>query len=168
MKTLALSISFIILALSLKGQEDVYDQNINAAFEEYKVAYLKVDRMKLLSFVHPHVIQISGGQQYVVEDMTNDYNMYASSGLVIKDLTLKQGSKVIPVGEELQAMFPYERSLNKAGEALLEKGFFLLVSQDEGASWTFTDMKKYDQESIKIFLPNYNERFNIYLNSTHN
>jgi len=131
-----------MIALSIKGQE-VYDQNISTAFEAYKTAYLEVDRKKLLSFVHPHVIQISGGQDYVIEDMTNDYNMYASSGLVIRDLILKQGSKVIPVGEELQAMFPYERSLHKAGEELLEKGFFLLVSQDEGTSWTFTDMKKY-------------------------
>ena len=102
----------------------------------------------------------------MIEDMTIDYNMYASSGLVITDLVLRQGSKVIQVGEDLQAMYPYERHLKKAKEELIESGFFLVVSKDKGETWFFTDMKKHDGESIKIFVPNYNDRFNIYLEST--
>jgi len=148
--------------------QDLHDQKIKESFSDYKSFYLSVDRTALLNYVHPHIIQVSGGPDFVLEDLTLDYNMYASSGLVVKNITLKQGSKVIQVGEELQAMFPYERQLMKAKEELVEKGFFLVVSQDKGETWTFTDMKKYDEESIKIFVPNYNERFNIYLNSSHN
>jgi len=148
--------------------QNLHDQKILESFSKYKISYLEVDRAALLTYVHPHIIQVSGGPDFVLEDITLDYNMYASSGLVVKNIILKQGSKVIQVGEDLQAMFPYERHLLKAKEELIEKGFFLVVSQDKGATWTFTDMKKYDDESIKIFVPNYNERFNIYLNSSHN
>ena len=157
----------MITCIDLSAQEDHHISIINT-FESYKEAYLAVDRNTLLDFTHPHIIQVSGGKDFVIEDMTLDYNMYASSGLVIDDILLKQGSKIVKVGSDLHAMYPYERHLKKSKEELVEKNFFLVVSKDDGNTWSFTDMKKYDKESIKIFIPNYNERFNIYLASTHN
>lgn len=167
MKTITIFCISILPLLGV-GAQDIHNKKINDAFETYRTAYLNVDRTALLNYVHPHVIQVSGGSEYVLQDITTDYNMYASTGLVIDDLILKQGSKIVGKGENLQAMYPYERHLKKSKEQLMEKGFFLVVSTNGGSSWTFTDMKKYDKESIKIFVPDYNERFNIYLNSTHN
>jgi len=166
MRTTFIFLLITCSTLSLISQ-DVHDRKVQESFLEYKTAYLDEDKTELLRFIHPYVIQVSGGESYVISDITTDYNMYASTGLVIADILLKQGSKIIQVGEDLQAMYPYERHLKKAKEELVEKGFYLVVSTDQGQSWTFTDMKKYDRESIKIFVPNYNERFNIYLNSTH-
>lgn len=166
MKTVSLLFLLSIGSYVLHSQ-DVHNSNIKKAFQQYKSLYLTADKTALLEYTHPSIIQISGGEEYVIEDMTIDYNMYISSGLVITDLVLKQGSKVIQVGDDLQAMYPYERHLKKAKKELVENGFFLVVSTDDGGSWSFTDMKKHDRESIKIFVPNYNERFNIYLNSSH-
>jgi len=166
MKTVSILLLLTFASCILCAQ-DVHDAAVKQAFIQYKSLYLEVDKTALLDFTHPHVIQVSGGTEYVLEDMTTDYNMYASSGLVITDIVLRQGSKVIQVGEELQAMYPYERHLKKAKEELVERGFFLVVSGDKGKTWSFTDMKKHDGESIKIFVPSYNDRFNIYLNSTH-
>jgi len=163
----ASALLFICFSSYLVSAQDVHDVAIIKAFEEYKYSYLEVDKTALLDFTHPHIIQVSGGADYILEDITTDYNMYASSGLVIADILLRQGSKVIQVGKDLQAMYPYERHLKKAKEDLVESGFFLVVSGDKGKTWSFTDMKKHDGESIKIFVPSYNDRFNIYLNSTH-
>lgn len=155
------------MALSVLYSQSEYDQQILKSFMVYKSAYLKVDRIKLAEMAHPSIVKMGGGLEFYLEEITSDYNMYASMGFEIKDLEAKQCSKVIKSGSDLQAMLPYKRSLISHGEEITEDHFFLITSQDGGKSWNFTDMKKYDSKSIKLFIPNYNERLNIFINSAH-
>ncbi len=149
---------------ALTAQEE-HDASIEDAFSKYRQAYLSVDRAKLVEMSHPNIVEMGGGSAFMVEEFTQDYNMYSALGIKLVDLTINKSSKVLKVEDSLQAMLPYERILDKDEDIISEKGFFLIISQDDGESWSFTDMRKYDTESIKIFIPNYNERLSIYLNS---
>lgn len=162
-KVLLFLLLFTVSVGVLHAQE--YDASIEDAFSKYRQAYLSVDRAKLVEMSHPNIVEMGGGTTYLIEEITQDYNMYASLGLALMDLTINKPSKVLKVDDSLQAMLPYERTLEKEEDIISEKGFFLIISEDDGESWSFTDMRKYDAESIKVFIPNYNERLNIYINS---
>lgn len=163
-KALLLILSLTVFVGFVTAQEE-HDASIEDAFSKYRQAYLSVDRSKLVEMSHPKIVEMGGGPEYMIEEITQDYNMYNALGLKILDLTINKSSKVIKVDDSLQAMLPYERSLDNKEDIITEKGFFLIISEDEGKSWSFTDMRKYDSESIKVFIPNYNERLNIYINS---
>lgn len=162
-KVLLFLLLFTVSVGVIHAQE--YDASIEDAFSKYRQAYLSVDRAKLVEMSHPNIVEMGGGTTYLIEEITQDYNMYASLGLALMDLTINKPSKVLKVDDSLQAMLPYERTLEKEEDIISEKGFFLIISEDDGESWSFTDMRKYDAESIKVFIPNYNERLNIYINS---
>lgn len=157
----------VILSLSTlnANAQEGYDKSIESSFEKYKKAFVEVDRSTLLTFVHPNIIEMGGGPEFVIDEITSEYNMYAALGISLKDIVINESSKVLESQETLQAMVPYVKTLEKDSRNITEKGFFLAISQDKGKTWFFTDMKKHDAESIKLFIPNYNERLNIYLNS---
>ncbi len=157
----------VILSLSSlnANAQEGYDKSIESSFEKYKKAFVEVDRSTLLTFVHPNIIEMGGGPEFVIDEITSEYNMYAALGISLKDIVINESSKVLESQETLQAMVPYVKTLEKDSRNITEKGFFLAISQDKGKTWFFTDMKKHDAESIKLFIPNYNERLNIYLNS---
>lgn len=162
-KTLLLSL-LMPLCIGLSAQQN-YDLSIEASFEIYKKAVLDVDRITLANMEHPNIVKMGGGSIYYMDELTQEYNMYSASGLAIKDLRINESSKVIRAEDDLQAMVPYVRSLDTGTEIINEENFFLVTSQDGGKNWFFTDMKKHSSESIKVFIPNYNERLNIYVNS---
>ncbi len=156
---------FTILSSSIITGQPQYDKTIIASFEELKEAIIKVDLWVLVNLAHPNIVALGGGASHYLDDLTSEYNMYEANDMELKDLTIKQTSKIISANGNLQAMVPYIRSWLVDGQVIQEKHFFLVTSQDKGVSWNFTDMNKYDSRSIKLFIPNYNERLNIYINS---
>ena len=165
MKKAFLFLLLITVSVSSLSAQEEHDASIEDAFSKYRQAYLSVNRTKLVEMSHPNIVEMGGGPAFMIEEITQDYNMYAALGLKLIDLKINRSSKILKVDDSLQAMLPYERTLDKDEDIITEKGFFLIVSQDDGKTWSFTDMRKYDSESIKVFIPNYNERLSIYLNS---
>jgi len=106
---------------------------------------------------------MGGGEIYMVEDIERDINTYEGIGVKVIDLKSKQPSVILTAGEELHAMLPVEFITETPTDTTSKTSYFLAASQDDGKSWFFVDMRKQDQESIKVFLPNYNERLNFFL-----
>ena len=158
---------YILLLLFLSAtsfviaQED-YLKEINDSWASYAEAFITKDFKKVTTFSHPMVVEKSGGSSYFMNDLLYDQGMYESAGLQITALEAKQPSLVIPAGEELHAMLPYERVFLSGEEKIVEQHFALAASQDEGKTWNFFDLSKQDAESIKIYLPHYDERLNVY------
>lgn len=168
MSTMIKSISVFLfcafVSTVLVGQD--HDAKIRASFNEYSKALIDVNLDKLLTFAHPNIVRLGGGAHYYIDELRDEYNMYSAAGLKIKEIDINVPSKILTAPSGLQGMVSYTRTLiNESGKALPERHFFLLTSQDNGMTWKFTDMKKYDAKSLKLFIPDYNERLNIYLNS---
>lgn len=140
-----------------------YIKEINASWAMYKTAVLSNDYVKITALSHPMVVEKSGGENYFIDDLLMDQGMFKSQGLKIKDLKSKNPSTVIQAGDELHAMMAYDRVLETASHEIVEHQFMLAASQDEGKTWTFFDLSKQNEESIKIYLPHYDERLNVYL-----
>lgn len=159
---------YIILLITTitSGQEDYLIQ-IQASWDQYSEAFINKDFQKVVTLTHPMVVEKSGGPTYYINDLLYDSGMFESAGLKIVALNARQPSQVIAAGEELHAMLPYERVIMAGEEKITESFFALAASQDNGKTWTFFDLSKQDEASIKIYLPHYNDRLNVYLRSNH-
>lgn len=164
MQKLLYTAVFTILFFGLHAQKD-FDSSIRASFKIYKEAIKNVDRATLVKMEHPNIVKMGGGPSFYFDELTQDFNQYSAEGLKLNDLRIKESSKVVKAENDFQAMVPYIRSLERGSEIIKEENFFLATSQDGGKQWYFTDMKKYSTESIKTFIPNYNDRLNIFINS---
>ncbi len=153
----------MVLALQARSQEVQYLREINTSWNVYKEALLSKDYVKVARMSHPMVVEKSGGEVYFIDDLLFDIGMYESIGLQIKDLYPKTPSTIISTEEELMAILPYEKILFKGEQRIVENNYMLITSQDEGQSWYFFDLSKQDEESIKIYLPHYDERLSVFL-----
>jgi len=165
-KISTLILATLLIQISVFGQDkEPYGKSIIAAFETYQKAVMDVDFEKIITFAHPNIVKVGGGSTYYVEEVIEDHNMYRRTGLKMEKIEAKQPSRVLDSGTSLQAMLPYVKTFTKGEEVIKEEHFYLITSVDEGKSWSFTDMKKYDVDDIKLFIPDYNDRLNIYINS---
>ncbi len=154
---------FTFLITTLTWGQDNYTSNISQSWENYKTAFIENDFIKVSSLTNPMVLEKTGGETYFVDDLLYEKGMYETQGIVLIDLKSKQPSAVLKTEFEWQAMMPYEKILKIQDQKIVENHFMLITSKDEGQTWRFFDLSKQDVESIKVYLPHYDERLNVYL-----
>lgn len=157
-----ITILFTVI-MSTVWSQDQYLKQINNSWAQYRKAYLEKDLLKVAALSHPTVVEKSGGETYFVDDLAFNIGMYDSQGLIVKDLRSKQPSAIVKSDIEWMAMLPYERVLLVQEEEYIENHFMLIVSQDEGQTWSFFDLSNQNEESIKLYLPHYDSRLSVYL-----
>ena len=164
MKLFVLSLT-LFLPFNISLAQPKYDQSLFEAFEVLKVGIIEHDASILLKYAHPEIVKLGGGADYYISDFMNEVKIYQRSGLQLKDLRVNQPSKVLIGETSLQAMLPYERIFIKQEDKVVERHYYLAISYDKGMSWFFVDMKKFGPEAIKTFVPEYNDRLSIFVNS---
>lgn len=156
----------LFLCISLSAQKGDNYKILETYVETYTTAVKKGDLTKITALTHPAIIEMGGGQEFMLNELSAEHEMYNSLNLRLLNITTKSTSKIIDAGDELHAVVPYVIDYQNGEEQYKEENFYLAASLDSGVTWYFVDYKKYDAESIKLFLPNYNERLNIFLSST--
>ena len=156
-------VTTLMMSTGLYGQSDLREDNLIRDFNSYSKALINGDYDKVMSLIHPSLVEMSGGSLHVIADLRTDRDMYKQSGMSLITLNPKLPSKIITAGHELHVMLPCEEIFVDSGKEYRAQNFFLAASADNGATWTFIDMKKQDEQSIKIFLPHYDDRLNVYL-----
>lgn len=158
-------ISLMVGCYSLMSAQDnsAYTK-LDSCMAIYVEAIKTSDIDILTKLTHPNVVKMGGGYDYAYSAHLEDKQMYNQMQLRLSTMFTKGESKIIEAGEELHALVPYVKEFVKLdGSSYNEENFYLAASQDQGMSWTFVDMKKYDSESIKFFVPNYNGRLDVFL-----
>ena len=160
-----LILTTVMLSHFLLVSQEQFDIQIQDSFSEYKSAVMSKDTAGILKYSHPNIIRLGGGEKYFVATFLEDIRLYERAGLKLVDIKTNQASRVLRTDELLQAMLPYERIFKKGDQEVSEKHFYLVMLYSGGENWIFTDMRKHDSKSIKQFVPEYNDRLNIYINS---
>lgn len=150
---------------SLWAQSETMYTKLDSCMLVYRDAVLSEDIDQLIALTHPNIIKLAGGQEFVHNSFLEDTKMYHEMQLRLDKMQTKGESKIIKSGEELHALVPYVKEfITVDGSNYKEENFYLAASVDMGMTWTFVDMKKYDSESIRVFVPEYNGRLDIFLN----
>lgn len=161
MKSILFTLKLIVVSTLL------YGQTIEASLDSFSQVYISAvqdgDFDALVNMTHPDVIKTSGGTDYAKQDLVRDADDYNRLKLRLTSIQTKTSSKIIEAGTELHALVPYKKVYDSDGLTHEEENYYLAASLDNGASWTFLDLRKHDIESIPVFIPAYNGRLNLFL-----
>ena len=153
--------------ISFFGVYAAIAQSNEARLDSFSTVYThslqQGDFDQLLSLTHPGVIKLSGGMDYARQDLERDAQEYNRMQLRLTSIETKTSSKIIESGDELHAIVPYEKLYENEGIKHEESNYYLAASIDNGETWTFLDLRKYDIESIKLFIPAYDGRLDVFL-----
>lgn len=147
-----ISIAFVLLlgfTFSLNSQELIQTQA-----QEFATAFAKSEFLKVAELTHPNVIEKSGGQDYVLEDLKAERTSSSAQGLVYVEAEVEEPLKILKHGDEIQALVPVNYILQLADKEYKNQSYLLAVSRDEGISYSFVNLQQYDDESLKFFIDN--------------
>lgn len=159
MKTL-LSIFFLVLTISLSAQNN-YESSIIASAESNAEAVKSKDFHTLLDFMHPNIISMGGGKELMQSVLESQLDAFTQQNIEIAEISFGQPSEVVQAQEELHCILPQTTTLSLDGQTFTQEVNLLAASLDEGLTWKFVDLSQYDRESLKIFLPNFNDELKI-------
>jgi len=142
-------ITLLLLSLSAIAQT----QNIIPQAEEYVNAMINKDFNVVVELTHPEIIKSGGGIGLAIQDlekeqaMLDDQEIIYQSGSVGKLGEIKQSENVI------QTILPIHIDVLVKGSEYVSNSHLLATSFDNGLSWSFVNMEKFDANSLREFIP---------------
>ena len=150
---------FVLFTFSLNAQSQV--ENIISDAKSYNKAYLDNDFKVFAAMTIPSIVEMAGGKEVMQKVAKEQYETMVSAGMKFVSISPNKPSKIMLAGEDLHAILP-QRVVTKIGEDEYSKiAYYLASSNDEGKTWTFTDLEPYDAESIKIYVPSFTGELEI-------
>ncbi|MDF1547347.1 MAG: hypothetical protein P1P88_05970 [Bacteroidales bacterium] len=114
-----------------------------------------------LSYTHPKVIEMLGGNKKYLEILTTGGKEMKKMGISYESIALGEPSKPLKAGKELHCLIPETITMLLKEDKMVSKSHLLAVSKDNGKRWTFIETAVLNEENIKKILPNYNPELKI-------
>jgi len=160
MKNILSLLIFGFLAFSLNAQNE-FDEAIKESLGNYQQALLVKDFVTAASHLHPGIVEKGGGNELYADILKQEVESYNSSGIKFMDYKTLPTGDIVAAGSELHCIVSHEITMLFGEKYFMGKEHLLAASMDEGKSWYFVDLKTFDQESLKEFLPNFNADLQI-------
>lgn len=151
---------FTFFTLLSIAQNEYSDQIMVAANQNAEATKAK-DIEQLLTFVHPNIISLGGGTDLMKSVMESQFDSFVAQDITIDNITYGNPTEIVMAGEEIHCILPQTMSLNLNGQVFEQETNLLAASLDKGETWKFIDLAQYDRESLRIFIPNFNEDLKI-------
>lgn len=154
-------LSFIFASFSLLSFAQNYDAAVLKGAKSYTTAIEKNQFEKAVGYVNPNIISMAGGTESILSIMKETKETKKEQGYEVIQTTTKSVGDYYEAGEEIHTLVTQDQIV-KIGEAKFKtKAYLLAVSSDQGSSWTYVNLEAYNQKSIKIFFPNFNDDLQI-------
>ena len=159
MKTLFYIIAFLFC--SLQGFSQDYSSTIKEGVERFTKS-IKIERFDIaVGMIHPSIVEKGGGAESMEGILSNEQEMLTLQGFEIIETTTLLPLELVKTKENLHCLVP-QLTILKIGEAKFNsKRWILASSPDEGKNWYYVNLDAYNNESIKIFFPNWNSDLKI-------
>ncbi len=152
---LLFSLCFII-SLTVQAQNDI-NASLNAATRNYLDAYIQKDVNALLGYTHPNILEMGGGEQYLVEDIAGELEMITAQGLEYF------GAEILEVGNNWELngekffLVPHSWLVELGGNKFRSVTYLLATTKDEGENWSFINTNKYNAKNLAVYIPEFDD-----------
>ena len=148
---------FALSANAIGAQE----QNLLQQLDQFSRAIMANDFDRMIELTPSKIIKNAGGAFYKKEEFRNDKEIRDSQNIEYLDYSISDKTPDILKGATWQAIseITFTASFSEA-----RFNYFvpvLAISEDEGINWKFVNLEKHDEESIKIFMPEYNDKLSF-------
>jgi len=145
-----------ILGTSVDAQ-NIYKDAIVLDANKSATAHMVQDVSTYMGFMHPNIIEMGGGKDLMKDIISTQIGTFKQMNVEMVSINFEDPSTVVTAGEELHCTISGIIKL-KLGEDDFDTPINLLAaSQDSGESWKFIDLALYNAQSLKLYLPDYND-----------
>ena len=149
---------FVIGTSSQVSAQNEHAEVISQTLNSYQKALLSKDYNTASGMVHPRIVEMAGGTELYQKIMKEEFNQ---GGGKLVDFNTLDPSSIIMADDEMHCIVPQEVTM-KFGETTFKGVEHLLAASiDKGNSWYFIDLKTFDKESLKVFIPYFNDDLEI-------
>jgi len=128
---------------------------------KYANAIIDKDIAGIINYMHPNIVKMGGGDEFMKTQIEQQVNVYSDQNISLTNIVFDKPGEIVKAGSELHCVIQQTQILKMGEKDFENKGNLLAVSLDQGESWKFVDLAQYDTESLKLFLPNFNEALKI-------
>jgi len=155
-KLIQLFLFVIILGSSLNAQ-NIYKEAIVKDANNSAKAHMNQDVKTYMTYMHPNIIKMGGGEDLMKDIISSQIGTYKQMNVEMVGVDFEDPSMIVTAGEELHCTISGVIKL-KLGEDDFDTPINLLASsQDRGKNWKFIDLSLYNAQSLKLYLPDYND-----------
>lgn len=157
-KYLTLVLFFALCSTISLSAQNQYEDVIKTTLNNYHKALLGKDFSTASGLVHPRIVEMAGGQELYVDILKDEFERSGGKLVDFKTLTPLD---IVDADEELHCIVPQEVTVSYGGTSFKGVEHLLAASMDKGNSWYFVDLKTFDKESLKAFIPYFNDALEI-------
>lgn len=145
---------FTLLLLFIFSFQLSAQSNVVEASKTYTQAFVDREYQKVINMTLPQVVEMGGGNTFMEKDLFDERETMVENGMDYISAEIGQTSPTFNNNGDSQVLVDvtYKIVSNKSELDVFTK--LLAISSDEGNSWHFLDIEKYDKESLKSFYPN--------------
>lgn len=142
------------------AQNEFKPQILTAAKSSAEATKAK-DIEALVKYIHPNIIALGGGEKLMKSVIESQFDVFVAQDITIDDITYGDPTDIVKAGEELHCIIQQTTTMSLNGQEFSQDTDLLAASLDNGETWKFIDLAQYDRESLKIFIPNFNDDLKI-------
>lgn len=156
MKNLTLIFVFLsAYCVQLSAQN--FDKAVLKAAKIMTMAIEKGDYDVAITYVHPNVIEMAGGIESMKTILKDRAEIKRHENFVVIQTNTISAGDYVHAGPEIHTIVAQEQVF-KLGDSKFKTDVFLLaISSNQGKTWTFANLEAYNQKSIKVFFPHFND-----------
>lgn len=147
----------VVFASFAAISQNQYAEVIIEQAKESTEALKSQDFEAVLKYMHPNIIALGGGRELMTQVVKDQLKMYKEQNFKVERVEFGQPSKLMQSGNELQCILPQKLILDFEGKEAEAPSKLFAASRDEGKTWQFADLNQYDEQSLKVFFPNFSE-----------
>ena len=128
--------------------------NLTARARELETALGNKDYAKVIDLTYPKVVEIGGGREKLLAQMTDEMKSWEAGGVELISSTASSPSQFVSDASGIYAVVPVTTKIKAQTGTFQTEGSLIGISTDGGQSWTFVDATGKDQTELKKILPN--------------
>jgi len=121
--------------------------------KEVNDALLRKDYQRVLDLTYPKVIEMAGGREKMLANLTSGLKEMETEGVVLLSSTAGDPTQFVHDAGTIYAVMPVTLKVKAKDGVFQSEGGLIGISSDGGANWTFIDASGKDQKELKALLP---------------
>jgi hypothetical protein len=127
--------------------------NLAIQAKQLNEAFGKRDFARFVDFIHPKVVEMAGGRDTMVTDMTREIKQMELEGVVILSSESNAPTQFVRDGGSIYAVLPTITKTRTQTGVFQSESNMIAVSSDEGANWKFIDASGQNNGELNKLIP---------------
>ncbi len=122
--------------------------------EQYTAAVVNSEFESIAKLTHEDIITMGGGEEFLIMDLKAELESLAAQGLTYSSSEVGAHPEFLESEGELQTILPVKFHLIMNSKKVESWVNLFAASTDEGVTWKFVNLEKFDEPSLREFVKN--------------